>query len=309
MAGSPVSSSPKPSNLEALIVPRTRDLGDGFEVRRALPSAERRMVGPFVFFDQMGPTVLSPGRGLDVRPHPHIGLATVTYLFDGRILHRDSLGTVQTIEPGAVNWMTAGRGIVHSERTPPERRASGGSLFGIQTWVALPKAQEETAPSFAHHGSDTLPTIDERGVRVRMIIGSLWGATSPVETFSETFYADAALDRAARLALPASHEERAAYVAVGSITVDSQPFGVGQLLVFRPGAAVVVEATQPARVLLFGGEPMDGPRRIWWNFVSSSTERIEQAKSDWRDGRLGTVPGETEFIPLPDEPKKPVDYP
>jgi redox-sensitive bicupin YhaK (pirin superfamily) len=306
---SPVSNSPQPSNLEALIVPRTRDLGDGFEVRRALPSAERRMVGPFVFFDQMGPTVLSPGRGLDVRPHPHIGLATVTYLFDGRILHRDSLGTVQTIEPGAVNWMTAGRGIVHSERTPPEQRAAGGSLFGIQTWVALPKAQEETAPSFAHHGSDTLPTIDERGIRVRMIIGSLWGATSPVETFSETFYADAALDRAARLALPAGHEERAAYVAVGSITVDGQPFEVGQLLVFRPGAAIVIEATRPARVLLFGGEPMDGPRRIWWNFVSSSTERIEQAKSDWRDGRLGTVPGETEFIPLPDEPKKPVDYP
>jgi redox-sensitive bicupin YhaK (pirin superfamily) len=298
-----------PPSLETLIVPRTRDLGDGFEVRRALPSAERRMIGPFVFFDQMGPMELRPGRGLDVRPHPHIGLATVTYLFDGEILHRDSLGTVQAIEPGAVNWMTAGSGIVHSERTAPARRAAGGPLFGIQTWVALPKAHEETAPAFAHHGTDALPLVDERGVRVRMIVGSLWGTRSPVETFSEMFYADAALDPAARLAVPADHEERAAYVAAGSIAVDGHAFESGRLLVFRPGAGIVIEATEPARVLLLGGEPMDGPRRVWWNFVSSSPERIEQAKEDWRKGRLGSVPGETEFIPLPGDPGKSVDYP
>jgi hypothetical protein len=293
-----------------VVVPRTRDLGDGFEVRRALPSAERRMVGPFVFFDQMGPTVLAPGRGLDVRPHPHIGLATVTYLFEGQILHRDSLGTVQAIEPGAVNWMTAGRGIVHSERTAPERRAAGGPLFGIQTWVALPKAHEETAPSFAHHAAEALPVLEERGARVRMIVGALWGARSPVATFTETFYADAALDRGARVQLPATHEERAAYVAQGAVTVDGSAFAAGRMLVFRPGAEIVVAATEPARVMLFGGEPMDGPRRVWWNFVASAPERIEQAKADWRAGRLGSVPGETEFIPLPDEPqKRPVDYP
>ena len=305
-----MAGSPPPPGLDALIVPRTRDLGDGFEVRRALPSAERRMVGPFVFFDQMGPTMLAAGRGLDVRPHPHIGLATVTYLFDGQILHRDSLGTVQPIEPGAVNWMTAGRGIVHSERTAPERRASGGPLFGIQTWVALPKSHEETAPSFAHHGAKALPTLDERGVRVRMIVGSLWGATSPVATFSETFYADATLDRGARLQLAAEHEERAAYVVGGTITLDGNAFGAGQMLVFRPGVEILIEAAEPAQIMLLGGEPMDGPRRVWWNFVSSSAERIEQAKADWREGRLGSVPGDTEFIPLPDEPtKKAVDYP
>jgi hypothetical protein len=305
-----MTGSALPTGIKTLVVPRTHDLGDGFEVRRALPSAEQRMVGPFVFFDQMGPTVLGPGRGLDVRPHPHIGLATVTYLFDGQILHRDTLGTVQPIEPGAVNWMTAGRGIVHSERTAPERRASGGPLFGIQTWVALPKAHEETAPSFAHHGADALPTLEERGVRIRMIVGSLWGATSPVATFSETVYADVMLDRGGRIRIPAEHEERAAYVAAGAVTIDGDSFESGRMLVFRPGAEIVVGAAAPARVMLFGGEPMDGPRRVWWNFVSSSPERIEQAKADWREGRLGSVPGETEFIPLPDDPKKrAVDYP
>jgi redox-sensitive bicupin YhaK (pirin superfamily) len=213
-----VSTDPGHPALEAVIVPRTRDLGDGFEVRRALPSSQRRMVGPFVFFDQMGPVVLRDGRGLDVRPRPHIGLATVTYLFDGEILHRDSLGTVQPIRPGAVNSMTAGQGIVHSERTPPELRSAAGSrLFGIQTWVALPKDREEAAPAFAHHAANALPLVEGEGKRVRLIVGSLYGVRAPVEVFSEMFYADADLSAGARLELPAEHEERAVYIAEGRI--------------------------------------------------------------------------------------------
>jgi redox-sensitive bicupin YhaK (pirin superfamily) len=296
-----MSSNPGHPAFATVIVPRRRDLGDGFEVRRALPSAQCRMVGPFVFFDQMGPVILRAGRGLDVRPHPHIGLATVTYLFDGEILHRDSLGTVQTIRPGAVNWMTAGRGIVHSERMPPELRASGESrLFGIQTWVALPTAREETAPAFAHHAADALPVIEGEGKRVRLIVGSLYGARTPVEVFSEMFYADAALSAAARLELPVEHEERAIYVAEGRIEVAGDVFDAGRLLVLRPGEPVVLGAPVASRLLLFGGEPMDGPRHLWWNFVSSSAERIEEAKADWRAGRFPPVPGETEFIPLPE---------
>jgi redox-sensitive bicupin YhaK (pirin superfamily) len=285
--------------IEALIIPRTRDLGDGFEVHRALPSIERRMVGPFVFFDQMGPTVLRAGTGLDVRPHPHIGLATVTYLFDGEILHRDSLGNVQPIRPGAVNWMIAGRGIVHSERTPPALRAVGESrLFGIQTWVALPKGREEIVPGFAHHGAETLPVIEGEGTHVRLIAGSVYGARAPVKVFSDMFCADATLSGPARLELPREHEERAVYVAEGRIELGGQVFEAGQLLVFEPGTAAVIEPVGAARILLFGGEPMDGPRHLWWNFVSSSAERIEEAKADWRAGRFPPVPGETEFIPL-----------
>ena len=295
--------------LETVITPRTRDLGDGFEVRRALPSAQRRMVGPFVFFDQMGPVILGEGRGLDVRPHPHIGLATVTYLFDGEILHRDSLGNAQPIRPGAVNWMTAGRGIVHSERTPTELRAVGSSLFGIQTWVALPKGHEETEPGFAHHGADALPVIKGEGKRLRLIAGSLYGERSPVQVFSEMFYADATLLSAARLDLPAEHEERAAWVAEGRIEVGGDVFEAGRMLIFGPGEAVVINALDPARLILFGGEAMDA-RHLWWNFVSSSEERIEQAKADWKAGRFGKVPGdETEFIPLPEEPPRPVHCP
>jgi hypothetical protein len=293
---------------ETVIVPRTRDLGDGFQVRRALPSIERRMVGPFVFFDQMGPTVLRPGAGLDVRPHPHIGLATVTYLFDGEILHRDSLGTVQPIRPGEVNWMTAGSGIVHSERTPPELRPAGPRLFGIQTWVGLPRDREEAAPAFAHHGAAELPVVEGEGKRVRLIVGALYGARSPVAVFSEMFYADAALDAGARLEFPADHEERALYVVEGRIAIAGEAFEAGQLLVFRPGDVITVDAAAAARLLLLGGEPMDGPRHLWWNFVSSSNERIEQAKEDWKQGRFPPVPGETEFIPLPETPK-PVRYP
>jgi redox-sensitive bicupin YhaK (pirin superfamily) len=304
---------PEPgSAVETIIVPRTRDLGDGFEVRRALPSVRRRMVGPFIFFDQMGPAVFRSGHGLDVRPHPHIGLATVTYLFEGEILHRDSLGTVQSIRPGAVNWMVAGRGIAHSERTPPEVRAQGGRLFGIQIWVAVPKQYEETAPSFAHTPAEALPVLEDGGARVRLIAGSLYGARSPVATLSELFYADAVLAAGARLPLTSAHEERAVYVAEGAVECGGATYATGQLLVLRPGAEVTVAATSPAgaRVLFFGGEPMDGPRHIWWNFVSSSKERIEQAKADWKAGRVGQVPGETEFIPLPEpEPPGVVRYP
>lgn len=295
--------------LETVIQPRTRDLADGFEVRRALPSPQRRMVGPFVFFDQMGPVTLQAGKGLDVRPHPHIGLATVTYLFDGEILHRDSLGNAQPIRPGAVNWMTAGRGIVHSERTPPELRAGESSLFGIQTWVALPKGREEIEPGFAHHGAGALPVIEGEGKRLRLIAGSLYGERSPVEVFSEMFYADAALSGTTPLDFPAEHEERAAWVAKGRIEVGGDPFDAGQMLVFRPGEAVVIKALDPARLILFGGEAIDA-RHLWWNFVSSSAARIEQAKADWKARRFGKVPGdETEFIPLPEESPRPVSYP
>jgi redox-sensitive bicupin YhaK (pirin superfamily) len=300
-----VSSMP-----EAIIVPRTRDLGDGFEVRRVLPSVERRSVGPFVFFDQMGPTVLRAGAGLDVRPHPHIGLATVTYLFDGEILHRDSLGTVQPIRPGEVNWMTAGRGIVHSERTPPELRAGGARSFGIQTWVGLPQEQEEVEPFFAHHPAAELPVIEGEGKRVRLIAGALFGSRSPLNLFSEMFYADAELAVAARLELTPEHRERAIYIAEGMVEVGGDGWEAGRLLVFSPGIPVTIGAVAKARLLLLGGEPLDGPRHLWWNFVSSSTERIEQAKADWREGRFPPVPGETEFIPLPEEPQPPpVRYP
>jgi redox-sensitive bicupin YhaK (pirin superfamily) len=288
------------ATFEAIIVPRTWDLGDGFEVRRVLPSAERRTVGPFVFFDQLGPIVLRAGTGLDVRPHPHIGLATVTYLFEGEILHRDSLGTVQPIRPGEVNWMTAGRGIVHSERTPPELRSGGARLFGIQTWVGLPGGREEAEPAFAHHAEDALPLLDGDGMRVRVIAGTLYGARSPLALLSETFYADAALADGARLELPAEYEERAVYIAEGRIAIGADTFAAGRMLVFRQGDRVALRADGPARLLLLGGAPLDGPRHLWWNFVSSSPERIEQAKADWREGRFPQVPGESEFIPLPE---------
>jgi redox-sensitive bicupin YhaK (pirin superfamily) len=293
---------------EIVIVPRSRDIG-GFEVRRALPSIQRRMVGPFVFFDHMGPAVFAGGKGLDVRPHPHIGLATVTYLFDGEILHRDTLGTVQPIRPGDVNWMTAGRGIAHSERTGPELRAAGHQLAGIQSWVALPKRYEETDPGFVHFPKAELPTIEADGVTLRLIVGAGFGLRAPVQVFSDMFYADAAMDAGARVVLPADYEERAIYVAAGAIDIAGQTFNGGQLLVFRPGDAIDLRADTTARVMLLGGEPMDGPRHIWWNFVSSSKERIEQAKADWKAGRFGPVPGETEFIPLPEEPPPNVRYP
>ena len=298
--------------LEVVIVPRTRDLGDKFEVRRALPSAERRMVGPFVFFDQMGPTIFSAGRGLDVRPHPHIGLATVTYLFDGEILHRDSLGVVQPIRPGEVNWMTAGRGIVHSERTAEENRKHESSLAGLQCWVALPRAHEETEPSFKHIGAAELPTIEAEGVSARIIAGSFFGRTSPVPTLSDLFYIDMQLQAGARIEIPAEHEEQAIYVVSGQLDLGIDGvFEAGRLLVLKPRTPITLTATRasPVRLMLLGGEPMEGPRHIVWNFVSSSQERIEQAKEDWRNQLFPKVPGEVEFIPLPDVQSKPVHYP
>jgi redox-sensitive bicupin YhaK (pirin superfamily) len=300
------------TGIDVVIVPPTHDLGDGFHVRRALPSRERRMVGPFVFFDQMGPTVLRAGSGLDVRPHPHIGLATVTYLFDGEIIHRDSLGNTQAIRPGEVNWMIAGRGIVHSERTAADKRAAGSSLSGIQTWIALPKAEEERAPSFRHHGAGELPLIEGEGKSLRLIAGSLYGARAPVATLSDMFYADVRLTADARLPIATEHEQRALYIIRGRVDVDGSAFDANQLVVLRPQQAVTVRALAPTQLLLLGGAPMDGPRHVWWNFVSSSSERIEQAKADWREGRLGSVPGDPEFIPLPITPAvqtQPVDYP
>jgi redox-sensitive bicupin YhaK (pirin superfamily) len=299
--------------LQMVVVPRTRDLGDGFEVRRALPTVERRMVGPFVFLDQMGPARFAAGRGLDVRPHPHIGLSTLTYLYDGEILHRDSLGVVQPIRPGAVNWMTAGRGIVHSERTAPELRAAGAStLEGLQLWLALPRRDEECEPSFVHHPADTLPEIDGDGVRARIVAGECFGRRSPVATRSPLFFADIALAPGARVELPALHAEQALYVVDGRLDLgaDGQHEG-GRLLVAKPGAALTLRGAGPGttRLVALGGEPMDGPRYLAWNFVASSPERIEQAKEDWKAGRFAAVPGETEFIPLPDLPGKPVAYP
>lgn len=286
--------------IETVIVPRARDLG-GFAVRRALPSASRQMVGPFIFFDQMGPAEFLLGEGLDVRPHPHIGLATVTYLFQGEILHRDSLGTLQPIRPGEVNWMTAGRGVAHSERTAPEARTGAERrLFGIQAWVALPRHAEETEPAFSHHGSAELPVIAGEGKQVRLITGSLYGAASPVPTFSAMFYADAALEAGAKLPLPAEHEERALYLVEGEVEIAGDRFAAPALLVFRPGDAITVAAATASRLLLLGGAPMDGPRHIWWNFVSSSKDRIDAAKADWKAGRFRPVPGESEFIPLPE---------
>jgi len=289
-------------NVEMIILPPVRDLGDGFTVRRALPSAHRRMVGPFIFFDQMGPALLGPGDGLDVRPHPHIGLATVTYLLEGGIMHRDSLGFVQEIRPGEINWMTAGRGIVHSERSPDAARASGGPLYGLQTWVALPTAHEETDPAFFHYGADAIPFAQADGVSITVVAGSSDGMTSPVRTFSDMLYADVVLEAGARYQLKAEHIERAAYVIAGEVGVEGQTgsFAPMELVVFKPGAEIVLRAVNgPARLMLVGGEPLAEPRNIYWNFVSSSKDRIEQAKEDWREGRFETVPGETEFIPLP----------
>jgi hypothetical protein len=293
--------------IENRIVPPVRDLGGGFQVRRALPHASRRSVGPFVFFDQMGPVSLPPGEGLDVRPHPHIGLATVTYLFEGEILHRDSLGTVQPIRPGEVNWMTAGRGIVHSERSPAAVREAGPRLFGLQTWIALPVAAEEDEPSFSHHAS--LPSGQESGVTLRLVLGDLLGLSSPVRTLSPTFYADIALDRARRFALPAAHEERAIYGIEGEIEVGGQRCGPGEMLVLEPGAEAIVAAADGARFMACGGARLDPPRHVWWNFVSSRKERIVQAARDWQAGKFPGVPGETESIPLPERGPHTVDYP
>ena len=294
------------SEPELVLVAPTRDLG-GFHVRRALPQARRRMISSFVFFDQMGPAAFGQHQGLDVRPHPHIGLATVTYLFEGEILHRDSLGNVQRIKPGEVNWMTAGRGIVHSERTAPDVRSQGGPLFGIQLWVALPKTHEEVEPSFSHTAASELPLIEDQGVSLRVVLGSIFGARSPVPLLSEIHYGAASLEEGARLPMPAA-EERAVYVAEGAVTVADQRFEAGSMVIFKPGEAAWLQAAAKSRVLLLGGAVSDGPRHMEWNFVASSVDRLTQAKADWRAGRFPKVPGETEFIPLPED-VPPVRYP
>ena len=291
--------------IERVIEQRRRDLG-GFEVGRVLPSAARRMVGPFAFFDHMGPVAFPRGipRTVDVRPHPHIGLSTVTYLFEGEILHRDSVGSEQPIRPGEVNWMTAGRGITHSERFERARR-EGGPMHGIQAWVALPQEDEETDPSFAHYDAGALPRIEADGVRGRLIAGEAFGLRSPVRTHSPLFYAHLELAAGARVELPAEYPERALYVAAGSVEVDHRVHGPGRMLVLDPGAPAVATGVEPALVLLLGGEPL-GERFIEWNFVSSSRERIEQAKADWRAGRM-RLPhhDDREWIPLPGDPAPP----
>jgi redox-sensitive bicupin YhaK (pirin superfamily) len=303
------SGAADPSNdgpadaIEQVLVARNRPI-DGFEVARLLPAAERRMVGPFIFFDHFGPATIPPGQGFDVRPHPHVNLATVTYLFQGGMFHRDSLGSQQRIEPGAINWMTAGRGIVHSERTPPDLRATGSQAHGLQLWVALPRAAEESAPSFTHYPAEVLPPVDAgEGVSVRVLVGTAFGVSSPVAVLSPTVYAEIRLPAGSRLELPSDHEQRGVYVVDGAITAAGVRAERQQLVVFRRGVRPVLRAEAPgAHVVLIGGEPLDGPRHIWWNFVSSSKERIEQAKADWKAMRIGTIPGDDrEFIPLPEK--------
>lgn len=308
-ASAPGAGDADPS-IAAVIEPRNRDLGDGFSVRRLLPAAKQRAVGPFVFFDHFGPTHFAPGKGMDVRPHPHINLATVTYLFDGEIVHRDSLGSCQAIRPGDVNWMTAGRGIVHSERIDPARKAAGSSVHGLQLWVALPKEYEETSPEFHHHPGETLPEIVDAGVQVRVLAGEALGLRSPVRTFSPLLYLDVRIDSGAELQLPDDQDQRAVYVIDGSVMCDGRTFAPTQMFSLRgakeTGRQVVVRAEADAHFVVIGGAPLAEPRHLWWNFVSSSPERIELAKRDWSerrgvpDGPFPLVPGdEREYIPLP----------
>ena len=291
--------------IETVIVPRARDLGS-FEVRRALPSSARQMVGPFIFFDQMGPAEFLTGQGIDVRPHPHIGLATVTYLYDGSLYHRDSLGTSMQIEPGAVNWMIAGQGITHSERTADAVRAKDSRLFGIQTWVALPESTEETEPVFEHHAAEALPELEYEGSRVRLILGNAFGERAPVSTHSDIFYADVQLETGAAIPLPDNHEDRGIYVVDGEIEVAGCRFEAGRMMVFRPGDRISIRATRPTRLMLLGGATLEGPRYIWWNFVASSREKIDAAKEAWREGdwehgRFQLPPDDhDQFIPAPD---------
>ncbi|MCJ8139873.1 pirin family protein [Falsirhodobacter halotolerans] len=308
MSWNPTQASDGPEGLDAietLIIPRARDLG-GFEVRRALPAPKRQMVGPFIFFDQMGPAEFLTGGGIDIRPHPHIGLATVTYLYKGEFHHRDSTGADQTVRPGEVNWMIAGNGVTHSERTSVEMRTRPGALFGIQTWVALPESAEDRPASFEHHGRAALPTLSDGGKDIRLILGSAWGATSPVRTFTDTFYADAVLAAGAKLPLPDNHEDRGVYVSEGSVTIAGDTFEAGRMMVFRPGDRITLHAgDRGARLMVLGGETLNGPRYISWNFVASSQEKIDAAKEawrqgDWEHGRFRLPPGDdAEFIPLP----------
>jgi hypothetical protein len=299
-----ITSAALDSTVEQAILSPVRDLGGGFEVRRALPSAQRRMVGPFIFLDHFGPIVFRAGAGPNVRPHPHIGLSTLTYLLEGEIVHRDSAGNVEAIRPGDVNWMTAGSGIVHSERSPAKVQAQGGTMFGQQIWVALPKALEEMQPGFSHHAEGTLPGLEADGVSLSVVAGEAFGKRSPVPVFSDLMYVDVVLDPGARLQIPAEHIERAVFVVSGEIEVAGQAgaFGEAQLVIFKPDAEIVLQARGGTHLMLVGGEPLSEPRRIYWNFVSSSKDRIEQAKDDWRHGRFPEIAGETEFIALPPDP-------
>jgi redox-sensitive bicupin YhaK (pirin superfamily) len=283
-----------------IIVGREREI-DGFALVRVLPAKEKRLVGPFIFVDHVGPAEIAIGQGIDVRPHPHINLATVTYLFEGEFLHRDTLGNEQVIRPGAINWMTAGRGIAHSERTPPELRKTGSRIHGLQIWVALPTAHEEVEPDFHHHPAESLPSLELEGAKLCVLVGSAFGRTSPVRTMSPLFYVEAKLAAGARVTVPSEPRERAVYVVSGAIDCAGERVAPRHMLVLGAGSEAIVVADQPSHIVMIGGEPLDGPRHIWWNFVSSSEERIEQAKRDWREGRFGKVYGdETEFIPLPD---------
>jgi redox-sensitive bicupin YhaK (pirin superfamily) len=289
--------------------PTTHDLG-GFKVHRTLPHRERTMVGPFIFFDQMGPATLAAGTGIDVRPHPHVNLATVTYLFAGAIDHRDSLGTFATIEPGAVNLMTAGRGIAHSERSPQALRPGGPELSGIQTWLALPSAKEEIDPAFEHVAKDRLPLVEGSGASARVVMGNLWGASSPVTCHSETIYADVRLQAGGAMPIDPDADERSLYVAEGEASLDGLTLERSVLYVLRPGTSATLRSGSGAHVMLAGGAPLDGPRHVWWNFVSSRRERIQQAKDDWRSGRFVLPPDDkAEFIPLPEQRPLTVSYP
>lgn len=288
---------PHPTLIEN---PRLHDLGDGFVVRRMLPVLQARHVGPFMFYDHMGPAEFPAGKGMDVRPHPHIGLATVTWLFEGTIRHRDTLGSLADITPGAVNWMTAGRGIAHSERTPPDARRSGQRMHGIQVWVALPRSDEEVAPEFHHHDADSLPRIAQNGAQLVLIAGTAYGKASPVKVFAPMFFIEAQLEHGASLTLPLEHAERGVHVIDGEVTWGELTIGAAQMATQAGGSTPVVHANKATRLMLFGGAPLDGERHLWWNFVSSSRERIEQAKADWVAQRFGKIPGdEHEFIPLP----------
>jgi redox-sensitive bicupin YhaK (pirin superfamily) len=291
-----------------VIIPSSHDLG-AFEVRRTLPNKARTMVGPFIFVDQFGPAHFDIGKGMDVRPHPHINLATVTYLFEGAIEHRDSLGTFATIRPGACNLMTAGRGIVHSERTPAAERATGSPISGMQTWLALPDGKEEIDPAFEHVAKEDLPLVEDSGVSARIIMGSLWGATAPITQHAATIYADILMNAGATIPIEAEADERAVLVALGDASLDGQALDRYSLYILKPGQAMTLRADSDARVMLLGGEAFTTPRHVWWNFVSSSRDRINAAKHDWKDRKFPLVPGDSEeFIPIPEIPKT-VSYP
>jgi redox-sensitive bicupin YhaK (pirin superfamily) len=292
-------STLSPASVELAIVPPLRDIG-GFGVRRALPAPQKRLVGPFIFLDQMGPADFAAGAGIDVRPHPHIGLATFTYLLEGEIFHRDSLGSAQKISPGAVNLMVAGRGIVHSERSPADFRAAGGRFLGLQCWLALPKAAAESEPSFDHYERGQLPTLEAEGFRLRLALGALNGLKAPVRQFSPGFFADIELSTGASYVFEPEHEERAFYLISGEVEIEGVAFEAGRLVVLRPGAEVAVRAAHKTRLVGLGGDILPGPHFMWWNFVSSSRERIAAARADWVAGKFRSVEGDPEFIPAPD---------